>query len=309
MLFKDIDIFVTAARAILMGQDPYRLSGVEVFYPLPFYFLFIPIALLPLNLVHVMWTGLQAVVLVALLKRRTPAVLLSTPVMLTFILGQVDIVMMGLFAVLRRGAGGGLALVFLVLKPQLVLLLAPWMAWRWFRGDRRELYWFGCLTVLVAISSFVVQPNWLSSFFERSGDRVRAGISSSIWGLVSFLPSPLWLTVAGGLTIILVVWAWRQNDFDITATVGLLVSPFIFSYNLTPLILLVSSSLGLAALTLVSWLAFAVSAWRSGDGAEALFALAVLAILYWERRKQPQRTNSDGSVIRAGAYAEGLTHV
>lgn len=306
MLFKDIDIFVAAARAILMGQDPYHLPGVEVFYPLPFYFLFVPLAFIPLPLVHVLWTALQAVVLVALLRRRTMFVMLSTPVVLCFILGQVDIVMTGLFSALRRGIGGGLALAFLVLKPQLVLLLAPWMVWRWFRGERRQLYIFVALLSLILISSFAIQPEWINSFMQRSGARVRAGVSSSIWGLLSFLPVPLWLGSAVVLVAIIVIWAWRQKNIDITVASGLLVSPFIFSYNLMPLTLLVSRPLFWVSLTVLSWLAFGLSALVSGDGPEALLTLVVLGALYFETRKRVQRAPLQLKIRENGLGSEGV---
>jgi hypothetical protein len=64
MLFKDIDIFWQAAQAILQGRDPYSIPNLEVFYPLPFYFLFVPLVALPLPAVHAVWTALQAVILV-----------------------------------------------------------------------------------------------------------------------------------------------------------------------------------------------------------------------------------------------------
>jgi hypothetical protein len=152
--------------------------------------------------------------------------------------GQAAIMMLGLFALLRSASAGGIALAFMVLKPQLVLLLAPWMLWQWWRRDRRQIVWFLVVICGLLIASFIVQPDWVARFFARSGGHTRAAISSSLRGLLAFLPASIWLPSVAFVAAIAVVWAWRKNDFDIVAAVGLLVSPFIFSYNLLPLLAL-----------------------------------------------------------------------
>jgi Glycosyltransferase family 87 len=286
MLFKDIDIFLSAARAILQGIDPYSLPNTEVFYPLPFYFLFVPLAALPLPVVHTLWTALQAVVLVVLLRKRALAVTLSTLVLLSFIFGQVDIVFLAFFVLLRAGIAGGVALAFLVLKPQLVLLLAPWQLWQWWRHDRRQLALFLGLISAILILSFIVQPDWVVRLLARSGERMRAYKSASLWGLLSFLPGPLWLGSSALIALALVVWVWRRSEFDLVTTVGLFLSPFIFSYNLMPLCLFVRDSRLLWALTALSWIAFWIAAQESNDRASALVAVAVLIVLYSDGRKR-----------------------
>ncbi|MBI4790106.1 MAG: DUF2029 domain-containing protein [Chloroflexi bacterium] len=292
MPFKDIDIFLLAAQAIFQGLDPYSIQGVEVFYPLPFYFLFIPLTVLPVQAVHVVWTALQMVILVAILRRRALWVALSMPVFLTFLLGQVDIVMLGLFTLLRSGVAGGIALAFMVLKPQLVLLLAPWMLWTWWRRDRRQIAWFALVLGVIVVSSFIVQPDWLARFVARSGERTRANISSSLWGLLSFLPTPMWFAAAGLLALVLVVWAWRKNDFDLVAAVGLLVSPYIFSYNLLPLLAMIRKPIALLAWTVLSWVAFAAAALEISDRASALLTIAVLIALFVRSERANLRLRS-----------------
>ena len=290
MLFKDIDIFWYAAQAILQGRDPYSIPSLEVFYPLPFYFLFVPLVALSLPVVHVVWTVLQAVILVALLRRRALFVALSMPVLLTFILGQVDMVTTGLVVPLRSGIGGGVALAFLVLKPQLVLLLAPWMLWQWWQRDRRQIVWFLFVFGSLVLLSFIVQPDWVGQMLARSGERTRAGVSSSLWGMLAFLPSSIWLPCAAIICALLVIWAWRKNDFDVVAVVGLLVSPFIFSYNLLPLLAVIRKPIFLIGFTILSWVTFAISAWQSNDRASALITLWALAVLYLQREKAAPAT-------------------
>ncbi|MBI5029624.1 MAG: DUF2029 domain-containing protein [Chloroflexi bacterium] len=278
-MFKDLDIFLAAAQAILRGVDPYSIPNLEVFYPLPFYLLFIPLAGLSAPVAHVLWTAIQAVVFIVVFRKRVIFTALSMPILLTFLLGQVDILMAGLFVALRSGIGGGIALAIMMLKPQLVIILAPWMVWRWWKRDRRQMWWFAAILTGIVIASFLVQPDWLVRFFARSGERTRAALSSSLWGLLAFLPSSIWLPVAALLVAIIVIWAWRKNDFDIVAAVGLLTSPFIFSYNLLPLIILIHQPRFLIGFTILSWVAFAISAWVSNDRAAAFLTIGTLAVL------------------------------
>jgi len=276
MPFKDLDIFLQAARAILQASDPYSIPNLEVFYPLPFYFLFVPLVGLPAPLVYALWTALQAIILVAILRRRAFVAAFAMPVLLTLLLGQVDISAMGLYAALQSSIAGGVALAFLVLKPQLVLLLAPWLLWQWWRVDRGQIFRFCAVIGIMVGMSFLIQPDWLWQFFARSGERTRANISSSLWGVLAILPSSVWLPITVLVVAGVVVWAWRKNDFAIVAATGLLVSPYIFSYNLTPLWITVRRFSVLAGLAMLSWLTFAIGAWQSNDRAAALLTLVVL---------------------------------
>lgn len=284
MPFKDIDIFLRAASAILQGSDPYAIPNLEVFYPLPFYFLFIPLVGVPVPAIYGLWTALSAIVLVAILRQRALFVVMSMPVLLTFLLGQVDIIMMALFAALRSSVVAGIALAFLVLKPQLVLLIAPWMLWRWWRNDRRQILWFALVIGAIVALSFIIQPDWLFRFFARSGERTRAAISSSIWGLTAFLPATLWLPITALSVAVIVIWVWRKDDFNLIAAVNFLASPFIFSYNLTPLLVTVRRQSILIGLTALSWITFAIAAWQSHDRAATFITLAILATRVWKIR-------------------------
>ncbi len=114
---------------------------------------------------------------------------------------------------------------------------------------------------------------------------MRGAKSSSLWGLLSFLPDPLWLISASLLTLALVIWSWRRADLDLVTTVGLFISPFIFSYNLMPLFLLIRESRLLIGLTALSWIAFGIAALQENDRASALLTLAVLTALTIQKSK------------------------
>jgi hypothetical protein len=284
-VFKDIDIFVAAAQAIWSGGDPYHLPGMEVFYPLPFYFLFLPLAWLPPDVTHVLWGVISGAVLVALLRRRALVVMFSSQAVLTFVLGQVDILMMALYALTRSGAaGGGIALAFLLLKPQLALLLAPFLLWRWSRQGVREVVRFGAVTVVLFGASFLAQPDWAFALWERSGERVRAAVSSSLWGVLSFLPPMLWLGSGALIALALVVWAWRTRDTDTVQATGLFISPFIFAYNLMPLYVMFGRAWVLTVMVALSWVGFFIADAQSNDRASALVTVFALAVLYHAQR-------------------------
>lgn len=288
-MFKDIDIFIAAAQAIWNGQDPYNLAGVEAFYPLPFYFLFLPFAWLPLPFAHVLWSAVSGVVLVAILKRRALVTILSAQALLTFLLGQVDIVMTGLYVLIQSGGrGGGIALAFLALKPQLVLLLAPFLLWRWWQTNRREVAWFVGLALVLGLASLMAQPDWVAALFSRSGERMRANVSSSLWGLLSFLPGAAWVGAAVLIAVGLGVWAWRWKEIRAVEAVGLFISPFIFAYNLMALYAMFRSRRVLLAMAALSWLGFYIADTQSNDRASALpaaLALILLAREWFKRRR------------------------
>ena len=285
MPFKDIDIFVRAATAILQGTDPYSLPNLEVFYPLPFFFLFIPFTGLPDPVVHILWTAIQVIILVVILRSRALTAVWSIPVLATLVFGQAGIVMLGLFTRLRASRAAGVALAFIALKPILVLLLAPWMLWQWWRRDRRQIVWFVLVLGILVLAAFLVEPDWVVRFWSRTGERARVGIVASVWGWFAIFPIPIWLGGAAIISVILTIWAWRKNDFDLIATVGCLINPFIFSYDLVLLLGILRKQSFVIGFVAISWFAFTISAFQSNDRASALLSVATLGALLWEKRR------------------------
>lgn len=304
MLFKDLDVYLQVARALLEGQNPYLVP--EAYYPLPFYFIFVPLSLLPLPLAHSIWTLIEAVVLVAILRRRALFALFFMPVILTFLMGQIDIPMLGVLALLRSGIAGGLALGLLFLKPQLVIFLVPWQLWRWWHGPRHQLALFALTLAVFGFSAFLVDPNWLANWLALSEERLRAPLSASLWGALAFIPPPTYFIIAGALTLLLLAWAYRRNDFDLANVVGLLVNPVIISYDLTLLALFVRGRRRWIFLILTSWLAFVISAagFVGGEAPAVLNTLVVLAFLLAQPRVFARRTKSILADVPIGATSE-----
>ena len=277
MPFSDFDVFWKAAQAILQGQDPYAIPGV--YYPLPTFFVFLPLAALPLSIAHIVWSAIEAVVFVAILRRRAPLVILFMPVVLTFLMGQTVMPLVGVFALLRSGLHGGIALALLMLKPQLIVFVAPWLFWRWWKEDRRQIVSFGLLLGTMIAAAFITQPDWANRWLTVSGVRVRAPISPSIWGVLSFLPTPWWMLSALLLTIGIVVWAWRRTDIDLVMAATMLVNPVLISYDQTLFALMIEDTRAWIVLTLTSWLAFVLSALELNERASVVTTLVVIAIL------------------------------
>jgi hypothetical protein len=119
---------------------------------------------------------------------------------------------------------------------------------------------------------------------------LRAPFAPSVWGVFSALPNGVWIAVAGGVSLGLLVWAYRRADFDILSIVNLLVNPLIVSYDLTLLTLFISSRRMWVLLTVLSWLAFALPAmdFVRGEGPTAIVTLAALVYVVREKWTQQQ---------------------
>jgi hypothetical protein len=265
MLFNDFDVFYHAAQAVLQGQDPYSVYGA--YHPFPFFLIFLPLAVLPLDTAHVVWTAIELVIFVAVARKRALYAIFFLPVILTLLEGQIVMPLLAMFVLLRAQKHQGIAAAWLCLKPQLIGLLLPFVFMRMWKNERRGLIW------------------WVQRWMQVSGERLRTPFSPSLWGALSFLPSPFWVLVAGASMLALLGWAYRRADFDILSVVNLLVNPVIVSYDLTLLTAFVKSWRVWVVLTILSWLAFALPAmdlWR-GEGPTAVVTLAACIFLVREK--------------------------
>lgn len=283
MLFNDFDVFYHAAQAVLEGHDPYAVFGA--YHPFPFFLLFVPLAALPLGAAHAAWTSLELVIFVAVVRKRALYAMLFLPVILTFLEGQIVMPLLAMFVLLQREKHQGIAAAWLCLKPQLIGVMLPFVFWRMWKNERTGFLWFGGIWAVLLGVSFLIEPNWVRRWMEVSGERLRTPFAPTLWGASSFLPNPAWLGAGIVLAIGLLVWAYRRADFDILTVVNLLVNPLIVSYDLTILTVVIKRMRIWIVLTILSWLAFGISAvglWR-GEGPTA--AVTVVALLYLVREK------------------------
>src|SRR5258708_37336945 len=127
MMFNDFDIFYHAAQAVMQGQDLYSVLGA--YHPFPFFLVFLPLAAMPLNVAHVVWTALGFIIFAAVARQRALYAMLFLPVILTFMEGQIVMPLLALFLLLRAQKHQGIAAAWLCLKPQWIGLMLPFVFW------------------------------------------------------------------------------------------------------------------------------------------------------------------------------------
>ncbi len=78
-------------------------------------------------------------------------------------------------------------------------------------------------------------------------------------------------------------------------TTGLLISPFIFAYNLMPLCVMFKPRRALLARAALSWLGFVIADLQSNDRASALVAVFALILFWreWWKQNKLRRKSED----------------
>lgn len=285
-LLIDLQVYRAGGEHVLAG-DPLYAGGVLL--DLPFVYppfaavLFAPLALLPLGLLKVLWTGAGVVLLAYVVRRCVPragwpvAVLVAVvataldPVRTTLYLGQINIVLLALVAgdllgrpdSRLRGVGVGLAAAVKLTPLLFVLYLVATRRWRAAATAMATFVAAVGLGFLLAPADSV--RFWVEGTFFAA-DRISdvAGPSNhSLHGLlarmgVDGLPWLAGAAVVGAVTIVLAVQAHRRGDEVLALTVCGLgsagLAPFAWSHHyvwVVPLAVL----LGTRALTGDRWAA------------------------------------------------------
>lgn len=223
MLF-DFQVLYAAGQALLAGQSPY---GVEYFfYPLPAAYFFALWALLPYPISLALWWLASAVVLVVVARRAAWMWFLFPPVIANFLTGQVDLFILGLWALALRGSAAALALV--TLKPQLGLVIVPYMLWRW-RYERQRLAIFCATVVLIYGLPTAVWPGWIGEWLRHTRPLDYAmSVAPTLFGMYSLGSWTLPLVVLLAVFILWLVW---KRGSDAVNCAGLLVNPVIHPYD------------------------------------------------------------------------------
>ncbi|MHA6620642.1 glycosyltransferase 87 family protein [Pseudonocardia sp. DLS-67] len=262
-LLIDLQVYRAGGEHVLAG-DPLYAGGVLL--DLPFVYppfaavLFAPLALLPLDLLKLLWTGAGIALLAYVVRRCVPragwpvAVLLAVvataldPVRTTLYLGQINIVLLAVVAgdllgrpgSRLRGVGVGLAAAVKLTPLLFVLYLVATRRWR------------AAATAMVTFAAaaglgFVLAPAdsvrfWIEGTFFAA-DRISdvAGPSNhSLHGLlarlgVDGLPWLAGAAVVGAVTIVLAVRAHRRGDEVLALTLCGLgsagLAPFAWSHH------------------------------------------------------------------------------
>ncbi|MBI4769121.1 MAG: DUF2029 domain-containing protein [Chloroflexi bacterium] len=272
MLF-DFRVFYAAGRAVLAGASPYGVAAF--YYPLPVAYFFALLGLLPFEPALGLWWALQLAALIAVARRATGFWLFFPPVIQLFLSGNMDLLMLGLLRLAWGGSAAALALSSL--KPQLGLLLTPYLLWRW-RRDRRKLAIFAGTLALVYSPFFALRPGWVGEWLAHRRPLWEAmSRAPTVFGLVGSGRGWVWaaLALAAGLG----VWSWRVGSWRALLIGGLAANPVIHPYDFA---LLAEPALRWRTWLAgwIGWLAFLVSGdFRWG----AVVPLAALWDLHRER--------------------------
>lgn len=243
-MFHDFDIFLQAGQAVLNGQSPYT-SVTGYFYPYPTTYLFALLALLPPDWAKGVWTAFSIGVLIFVTRKAAPLWLIFPPVIACLIQGQLDLAMLGLWALAGgtatpRGKGDvlpGIALALMTLKPQLGFLIIPYQLWHWRTASGARTRWITFAFTLLVIFGIptLLWPGWVMEFLQHGRPISYAmTIAPSVF-LITQYALWLWpvsLLLAAGLC----VWVLRQaHTPGIINTTSFIINPTTHIYNLAML--------------------------------------------------------------------------
>jgi hypothetical protein len=245
-------------------------------YPLPLATLLAPLGLLRLDLAYIVWIAaslvLMVVALFQILFREDDArlkhyilplvagLLLFRPALVTLRDGQLGgpiLFLMVLSACLweeRRWLAGGLLVGIIVLKPTLGLpILGFILLWLLTERRWRALAGIGTTCILLLLLGLARDPRWVGEFLAIGQTKLAGtfGYAPSLWGIAGAIcqhgaSCSTWLggLLAGTLSLgaggLLLAGRGRYHPLQVmalAATVGLLVTPYIWAYDQVLLVL------------------------------------------------------------------------
>jgi hypothetical protein len=196
----DFDIFWRGGRSLLEGTSPYQVPG---FYsPLPLAVLFAPLALLPLPVAYAIFVLASLWMLwkaAGSRGYRSGWALVSFPVLFTFFVGQVDLIL-----ALSAALLGPLALPFLLAKPQIAFVAAPWLL---LHSDRRKLALGTGAMLGMLLLCFWLRPDWVSEWLASTPQRADYGRhDSNLYRLVPEGVRTMLVWILSPIALALGIW-------------------------------------------------------------------------------------------------------
>ena len=273
-----------APHLLLHGQDPYRadiwvpahdtfrarwISDSTFLYPLPLAVLLLPFGILPLDAAAVCWVFISLAAIlpaawkltaswqpVQILPYLLPAlagIYLFRPTFLTFLVGQMEILLLlglvGAAWLWERGMWlrGGLLSSVLLIKPQIGLpLLALVGVWLLARRRWAGLAGMGLGALALFALGAIFDVGWVGRWLSIGQGKVSGvfGYSPTVWGVsatVCHHQSPCTpllgsvlaiVVVVGGLWIVLRRKLHQPMDvMGVTIPVALLATPYLWAYT------------------------------------------------------------------------------
>ena len=215
----DFSVFWEIGRLFIQGGSPYAID--VSFYPPVAVYLFALISLIPLGVGYLLFTGVNAVLLLLsarkLDKSNSWLWFFYPPAMFIFATGQLDIVFLYFSTLLLRGGliaaiGGSL----LTIKPQLAFIALPWFLVKWLKSDRGTLAKWLVLTICLHGVPLVIHPHLYSEWFANAGASVswRLNLSPGVFSLGN-LNVPI--VILAAIAIPLAFWGlFKKRETSIT---------------------------------------------------------------------------------------------
>jgi len=225
----DLYVMLNIGKVLLAGDNPYAAVN-QSWYPPATNVLFALVALLPGWLAFSLLTLASLGILVALKKRSAILWLLFWPVAHVIASGQIDLLLVGLIPLLRRKdrwAALGAALMFL--KPQMALVILPWLGLQWLRHDRRMIAWAAGFGVAInVILPLLIRPTMFVEWISILGSAAehKNTMAAGLWLTSAGVP-PAILAVAG-LVAIYAVLRLREPTARLIVTAA---SPLLSWYD------------------------------------------------------------------------------
>jgi hypothetical protein len=279
MLGFDFSVFWQIGQAVLSGHNPYSVP-LSV-YPPMMTLVFSLFALVPFQWAFPIWAGLNFVLVLDVLRRlasRNYFWILFSPVVFTLMTGQIDLLFLWLASwTMTAGWQSIVCAALLTLKPQIALIVLPWLLIRWLRKSPRSVIYWILLTLtlhtLPLLYDRAIYTKWLSAVNGQLGWRF--AVSSGVFSLTTY-QVPVWILILISLAV--AVWGLTHSE-AISRSAMLLASPaglwydsvllvgsgptwLMISWSWVAFILayLLKNSVPLASIPLV---AFAWQAWTS----------------------------------------------
>jgi hypothetical protein len=290
MLGFDFSVFWQIGQAVLSGQNPYSVP-LSV-YPPMMTLVFSLFALVPFQWAFPIWAGLNFVLLLDVLRRwanRSYFWILFSPVVFTLMTGQIDLLFLWLASwTMTLGWQSIVCAALLTLKPQIALIVLPWLLIRWLRKSPRYVSYWILLTLalhtLPLLYDRTIYIKWLSAVNGQLGWRF--AVSSGVFSLTTY-QVPVWILIL--ITLVIAVWGLMQSEatsrsamllaspaglwYDSVLLVGSAPAWLMISWSWVAFILayLLKNSVPLATIPLV---AFAWQTWTSTSERKKLQASA-----------------------------------
>lgn len=292
------NFFWEIARAVLMGGDPYSVAGNV--YPPAASLAFVFFGLLPKTAAAITWLAFNVLLFAreALWVKNSPKISLVwlgyTPLLFTFIAGQVDFFLWWLSSFLDDDRWYTPLLAALItLKPQAAVILLPFVLVNWLRKKPILLLKFtgycAALHGLPLLYDVQIYRHWWASLSQRA-DLYYAG-SPGLFSL-TLLGAPLWAVIPAAAAVVALGF-FLQKSGSLQANV--LALPFGTWYNAV----LLTGSAPWQLMIPCSWLALILSYALRGTYPFVIIPLAALvwtAVSRWKKDALPRQVKQADQV-------------